>query len=276
MLSKNDVAFLKEKALEIRKDTIDQIGHLGFGHIGGALSVVEVITILYYRFLNVDPNDPRKEGRDIFVLSKGHAGPALYSALASKGYFPKEELHTLNQPGTNLPSHCDRLRTPGMDMTAGSLGQGLSAAIGVALGYRMDKRDATIYCVVGDGESNEGQVWEAAMSAAHFRLENLVAFTDCNRLQLDSWTEEIMGLGDLVAKWDSFGWHTQRVDGHDFNALDEAISNARAHKGQPSMIILDTIKGKGAPFAENRPDNHHMMVSNEAAQEAIRQLSSEV
>ncbi len=267
-----ELQFLKKKANDIRKDTIDQIGYFGSGHIGGALSVIEVITILYYRYMKIDPANPSMPDRDILVLSKGHSGPALYSTLASKGYFSKELLHTLNCPETKLPSHCDRLKTPGMDMTAGSLGQGLSAAIGFALGSRLDGIGNTIYCVIGDGESNEGQIWEGALAGAHYRLDNLVAFTDCNKLQLDSWTEEIMNMEDLQEKWQAFGWFTQRVDGHDFQALDEAITKSKKTRGRPSMIIMDTVKGKGAFFAENRPDNHHMVFDYDTAQEAIRRL----
>lgn len=267
-----DLESLKKKARQIRVDTIDAIGYLGLGHIGGSLSLVEVLTVLYFRRMSIDPARPKKRDRDVLILSKGHAGPVLYSTLASRGYFPRSELRTLNQPNTKLPSHCDRLRTPGMDMTAGSLGQGLSAAVGFALAYRMDQRERNVFCILGDGESNEGQVWEAAMSAAHFSLENLIAFTDCNRLQLDSWTKEIMDTGDIRAKWASFGWETLRINGHDMEQIDSAIEQAIEARGRPFMIVLDTVKGKGAYFAENRPDNHHMSFDYETAREAIRRI----
>jgi len=176
---------LKDTAREIRILTIDQIGYLGVGHIGGALSIIEVLTILYYRHMNIDPQDPLKKDRDQLILSKAHAGPALYSVLADKGFFPKEWLHTLNVGGTRLPSHADMILTPGIDMSAGSLGQGLSTAVGKALGHRLDGIDSKVFVIIGDGESNEGQVWEAAMCAAHYKLNNIIAFTDYNKMQID-------------------------------------------------------------------------------------------
>ena len=252
--------------------TIDQIGYFGVGHIGGAMSIVEVLTILYYHHMNIDPKDPKKRDRDQLILSKGHAGPALYSVLADKGYFPKEWLHTLNQGGTNLPSHADMVRTPGIDMTAGSLGQGLSAGIGKALGNRLDGIDSKIYVIIGDGESNEGQVWEAAMSASHFKLNNIIAFTDYNKMQIDGYTQDIMDLDDLNAKWVGFGWNVLRVDGHNFSALNRAIRKAKAEKCRPTMIIMDTIKGKGAYFAEGKLSNHNMPFDYDTAKEAIARL----
>jgi transketolase len=273
-MEQKELEALSQKAAEIRKLTIDEIGYLGLGHIGGAMSVIEVLTVLYYKYMFVEPSQPRHPDRDIFVLSKGHAGPALYAVLASKGFFPIEELHTLNRPDTRLPSHCDRLLTPGMDMTAGSLGQGLSAAIGFAIAAKLDNHPKTVYCLIGDGESNEGQIWEAAMSAAHYGLGNLIAFTDCNKLQLDSWTKDIMNVEDLKSKWEAFNWHTQRIDGHDIQLIDEAVKQAKSVEDRPSMIVLDTVKGKGAAFAENRADNHHMVFSYQQAKDAIEILNS--
>ena len=180
---------------------MDAIGRVGVGHVGGSLSVVEALVVLYYRHMRIDPHNPRMEGRDRFVLSKGHAGPALYSVLACKGYFDRSLLETLNAPETLLPSHCDMNRTPGVDMTAGSLGQGISCAVGIALGARLKKDGARVYCVIGDGESQEGQVWEAAMYAAHMKLDNLIAFTDYNGQQLDAPIDEINSLEPLVDKW---------------------------------------------------------------------------
>lgn len=263
---------LEETARRIRILTIDAIGYLGVGHIGGSLSIVEVLTSLYYRHMKIDPRDPRKRDRDQLILSKGHAGPALYSVLADKGYFPKDWLHTLNQGGTNLPSHADMVRTPGIDMSAGSLGQGLSAGIGKALGNRLDGIDAYTYVIIGDGESNEGQVWEAAMSAAQYKLDKLIAFTDYNKMQIDGYTEDIMNLDDLNSKWVGFGWHVLRVDGHSFEALDRAIAKAKAETCRPTMIILDTVKGKGAYFAEGDLGNHNMKFDYETAKEAIARL----
>ena len=262
---------LEAKARDIRILTIDAIGFLGVGHIGGALSVVELLTVLYYRHLRHDPSRPRWPGRDRLVLSKGHAGPALYSTLASRGFFPEDWLHTLNKGGTMLPSHCDRNRTPGVDMTTGSLGQGLSAACGIALANRIDGIDCDVYAILGDGESDEGQVWEAAMLASKYRLTRLIAFTDSNKLQIDGPTKEIMDLGRLEEKWAAFGWRASRADGHDVAAIDEAIREAKA-RGGPAMIILDTIKGKGASFCEGAVTNHNMAFDYETAKAAIAQL----
>ena len=269
------VQMLEKKALRIRSLTIDAIGYLGVGHIGGSLSIVEVLTILYNKHMDIDPNNPNKRDRDQLVLSKGHAGPALYSVLADKGYFPVEWLHTLNQGGTRLPSHADMYLTPGIDMSAGSLGQGLSAAIGKALGNRLDGIDSTVYVIMGDGENNEGQVWEAAMSASHFKLNTIIAFTDYNKMQIDGYTQDIMDLDDLGAKWTGFGWRVFRVDGHNFAALDRAIRKAKEENCRPSMIIMDTIKGKGAYFAEGKLSNHNMPFDYETAKEAIRRLEKE-
>jgi transketolase len=231
-----------------------------------------VLTSLYYRHMHIDPSNPKKRDRDQLVLSKGHAGPALYSVLADKGYFPKDWLYTLNQGGTKLPSHADMVRTPGIDMSAGSLGQGLSAGIGKALGNRLDGIDAYTYVIIGDGESNEGQVWEAAMSASQFGLNKLIAFTDYNKMQIDGYTSDIMNLDDLNSKWVGFGWNVLRVDGHSFPAIDRAIRKAKEEQCRPTMIILDTIKGKGAYFAEGDLGNHNMKFDYDTAKEAIARL----
>jgi len=274
-MSPEELKELKAKAKEIRELTIDEIGYLGVGHIGGALSIIEVLTLLYYKHMRIDPKNPKKRNRDQLVLSKGHAGPALYSILADKGYFPKEWLHTLNKGGTKLPSHCDMNLTPGIDMTTGALGQGISAAIGKALANRMDGVDSFIYVIIGDGESNEGQIWESAMAAGHFKLANIIAFTDYNKLQIDGYTYDIMDLEDITSKWLSFGWHVQRINGHDLNAIDAAIRKAKEEKCRPSMIVLDTIKGKGAYFAEGIITNHNMVFDYETAQKAIKLLEGE-
>jgi transketolase len=272
MMEDIELKKLEAKANEIRKMTIDEIGFLGVGHIGGALSVVEVLTVLYYKYMDASSENPKKAERDKLVLSKGHAGPALYSILADKGFFPKEWLHTLNVGGTRLPSHCDMNRTPGIDMTTGSLGQGISTAIGLALANRINKIEKNVYLIIGDGESNEGQIWEGAMAAAHFKLNNLIAFTDYNKMQIDGYVHETMNIEDLNSKWLSFGWFVQRVNGHSFLELEMAIDRAKKEKFRPSMIILDTIKGKGAFFAEGRLDNHNMNFNYETAQEALRIL----
>jgi transketolase len=263
-------------AREIRIKTLYAIGKLGVGHIGGALSIAEVLALLYGLEMRYDPQNPRWEGRDLLVLSKGHAGPALYAALAIKGFFPVSWLDTLNQGGTRLPSHCDRNRTPGIDMSTGSLGQGLSAASGLALGRRLDKSAVKVFCIIGDGESNEGQNWEAAMFAAHYDLSNIIAFTDYNKLQIDGTMEQIMNLGDIEGKWESFGWHVERCNGHDIAAMHEAVcccrTQAEGENAKPSMIILDTVKGKGAAFCEGKVGSHNMNFSLEVANEAIAAL----
>lgn len=272
MLTLQELQQLSDFAKEIRKKTLYAIGNLGVGHIGGSLSIADLLALLYGKVMRIDPANPQWEQRDLLVLSKGHAGPALYATLALKGYFPLSELDTLNVGGTNLPSHCDRTKTPGIDMTTGSLGQGLSAACGLAYARRVDGNTCHIYAIIGDGESQEGQNWEAAMFASHYKLEHLITFTDNNKMQIDGLTEQIMGLGDLEAKWNSFGWFTQRVDGHDLKAMDEAIERAKAQSGKPSMIILDTIKGKGASFCEGKVTNHNMNFDLQTANAAIAEL----
>lgn len=264
---------MDEICKEIRRMTLECIGSIGSGHIGGSMSIVEVLRVLYFDKMNVDPKNPKMEGRDRLIVSKGHAGPAVYATLALKGFFPKEWLYTLNRFGTNLPSHCDMNKTPGVDMTAGSLGQGFSCAVGVAIGSKIKKDGATIYSIIGDGESQEGQIWEAAMLAAQKKLDNLIAFTDKNNMQLDGYTDDINSLGDLKAKWRAFGWYTQEIDGHDCKAISEAIDRAKAKKGKPSMIILDTIKGKGVSFAETAgPACHSMSLPKDKAEAALAEL----
>jgi transketolase len=271
-MDKETEAYLKNQAKEIRKLTIEEIATLGNGHIGGAMSIVDLLALLYFHRMEVDPQNPRWEERDQLVVSKGHSGPAVYSALALKGYFPMDWLTTLNKGGTSLPSHCDRNKTPGIDMTTGSLGQGFSAAIGIALGLRMDKKSSTVYTIIGDGESNEGQVWEGALFAGFHKLSNLIAFTDYNKQQLDGFIKDILDLGDLAAKWEAFGWFTQETDGHDVAALDAAIEKALSQKEKPSMIVMHTIKGKGCNFAEGVERNHSMAFNMEKAKEAIAAL----
>jgi len=273
-MDKKTEDYLIEQAKEIRKLTIEGIATLGSGHIGGAMSIADLLALLYFHRMKVDPQNPRWEERDQLVLSKGHAGTALYSALALKGFFPKEWLSTLNKGGTKLPSHCDRNKTPGIDMTTGSLGQGFSVAIGIALGLRIDKQlSSIVYTIIGDGESNEGQIWEGALFAASQKISNLIAFTDYNKQQLDGFSKDIIDMGDLAAKWSCFGWFTQEVDGHNIAELDEAIEKALAQKEKPSMIVMNTIKGKGCNFAEGVEKNHSMVFDMNKAQEAIAALN---
>lgn len=276
MLNKEKVKELKTLALKIRMETIKEIGNLGFGHLGGALSIVDTLAVLYGGVLKIDPQNPQWEERDWLICSKGHAGPAIYAALGLKGYFPMEELLTLNKPQTHFPSHCDRNLTTGIDMTTGSLGQGSSLAVGVALGHRLDKKNNYTYLILGDGEIQEGQVWEAALYAAQAKLDNLITFIDYNKKQLDGYTKDINDLGDIRGKFASFGWHTQEIDGSNVTEIYEAIAKAKAEKGKPSAIVLNTIKGKGWSFAENTFANHHMTLSQEQMKEALAKLEQKL
>ena len=267
-----DVKSLKQQALKIREMTIREIGHFGSGHIGGSMSIVELLTYLYYEELRIDPKDPKKEDRDRFVCSKGHAGPAVYATLASKGYFPEEWLLTLNQGGTKLPSHCDMTKTPGIDFTGGSLGQGFSAAVGIALGQKIKKIDARTYVVIGDGESQEGQIWEGAETAAQWKLGNLIAFTDLNKLQLDGYTEDVVTMDNIDTRWLGFNWHVQRINGHDFREIAQAIEKAKKVVDRPSMIVLDTIKSYGFIPGENTTANHSIAYDESVAEKAVEEL----
>lgn len=239
------------------------------GHAGGVLSLCELLAVLYGNVMNYDPADPRMESRDKVVLSKGHCGPVLYSALALSGFFPKEELLTLNQNGGHLPSHCDMSKTPGVDMTTGSLGQGASTAVGMALGKKMLHKDGFVFLILGDGELNEGQVWEAAMFARQHRLDNLITFVDWNHQQLDGYTTDICDMGNIEEKFRSFGFEAVTIDGHDTNAIQKAISDAAAsEKEVPKCIVLDTIKGKGWSITEGKTGIHHIVITDEMMQEA--------
>ena len=264
---------------DIRCDMLRCIGHLGVGHIGGCLSVVELLGVLYFEAMNIDPAAPQMPGRDRFICSKGHAGPAVYAALANRGYFDKKELLTLNQGGTNLPSHCDRKRTPGIDMTTGSLGQGFSCAVGAALGAKLEGDGAVIYTLIGDGESQEGQIWEAAMFAAAKGLDNLIAFTDYNKLQIDGPVAEVNDLAPLAEKWAAFGWNVIEVeDGNDAEQVSAAVKHAKRGLGggSPTMVILNTLKGCGVPWvAELGAGNHNCPFSEEQAEAAIAALRKE-
>lgn len=266
---------ITEKARQIRIETIRCIGKLGVGHIGGSLSLPEVLAVLYFDKMKIDPTNPKMEDRDRFVLSKGHGGPAVYATLALRGFFDMDWLDTLNRPNTNLPSHCDMQKTPGVDMTTGSLGQGFSAATGMALAAKLDKKNLYVYTIIGDGESQEGQVWEAAMLAGSRGLDNLIAFTDYNKMELDNYIEDENGLYPLDEKWRSFGWYVQSVDGHDVAQIAHAIDNAQKVKGRPSMILLNTIKGKGAFFSDNLLASHNMTITEEMWKKAVAQLEGE-
>ena len=260
-------------SIDIREQILRQLSKRGFGHLGGCMSVADIISVLYGLDLHVDPKDPNMEDRDLLICSKGHAGPAIYAALALKGFFPMEWLDTLNQPGTNLPSHCDRSKTPGVDMTTGSLGQGISVAAGMALASKQDRQSRSVFCIIGDGEMQEGQVWEAMMFAAQQKLDNLIVFLDFNKMQLDGAVSAINSLGDVSEKFRTFGFFTQEIDGHDLEAIHDAIEAARAHRGSPCAIVANTIKGYDCSFALGKI-NHHINVSEAEAAEAIAALEA--
>lgn len=273
MLSKEELKELQQFAKDIRIETIKEMEARGFGHVGGAMSICDLLSVLYGKQMKVDPSKPSWEERDWLICSKGHAGPAIYSALAMKGFFPKEWLKSLNQPGTNLPSHCDHSKTPGIDVTTGSLGQGLSVAAGIALAKKIDKKDNIIYCIIGDGESQEGQNWEAIMFAAQQKLDHLVLLIDNNKQQLDDRTENICYMERFKDKLESFHWDVEEVNGHDIEAISGAIEKVKEFNGRPHAIVLDTQKGKGCIFAENTLKNHHINVSKEDAKTAINALN---
>jgi len=249
-------AEMKAIAKKLRRHIITMTGKAGSGHPGGSLSAVEILTTLYFKVLRHKPLDPQWPDRDRFILSKGHAAPLLYATLAECGYFPVTELLTLRQMDSCLQGHTDCTITPGVEMSAGALGQGLSFALGTALAGRLNKQDYRVYVLLGDGECDEGQVWEAAMACAHFKVDNLVAIVDNNGQQIDGWNRDVMNLEPFPAKWQAFGWQVIEVDGHSLPQLTQAFSKAKQVKGQPTVIIAHTIKGKGVSFMENNPDFH--------------------
>ena len=263
---------MKETAKRLRRHIITMIGKAGSGHPGGSLSAVEIVTTLYFRLLRYKPSDPQWSDRDRFILSKGHAAPLLYAALAECGYFPIDELSTLRQLDSRLQGHTDRTVTPGVEMSAGALGQGLSFAIGIALAGRLDSQEYRVYVLLGDGECDEGQVWEGAMAAAHFKLDNLVAIVDNNGQQIDGWNRDVMNLDPFNKKWQAFGWYVIEVDGHNLTQLIDAFNQAKVIKGQPTVIIAHTIKGKGVSFMENNPDFHGKAPNAEEVKIALKEL----
>jgi len=266
-----DTYELTKAAAEIRKLTIQSMAAAGYGHIGGSMSICEVLAVLYDGILHIDPQNPGMEDRDWVVLSKGHCGPALYAALAYKGYFDKELLQTLNRGGTSLPSHCDRLKTPGIDLSTGSLGQGVSLGLGVALGNRMKGLQSTVYIIVGDGELQEGQVWEGARFAAHWNLSNMVLIVDCNKRQLDGYVEDISDGLDIAAKFRAFGFETIEVNGQDCGDIYNGLMQVK-EIDKPVALLLDTEKGQGCCFSEGGVFNHYMVITDEMAREAYDEI----
>ena len=254
---------VKALATRIRLGILDAIHSVGSGHLGGSLSIADVLAVLYGREMRYYPQDPKWEGRDRLVTSKGHCGPAVYAALAVKGFFPYEELLTMNKPGTRLPSHTDRNKTPGIDMTTGSLGQGTSLAAGMAYGEKLKGSGCRVFCIVGDGESQEGQCWEAFEFAAAKKLGNLVVLLDWNKRQLDGYLDDCLPMGDFAAKFRAFGFDTVKVNGNDVDALAEVLAHTRKGGDKPYAIVMDTVKGAGIPEVEQIPMNHSIPVSDE-------------
>jgi len=265
-------AELKETAKKLRRHIITMIATAGSGHPGGSLSAADIITALYFKVLRHNPENPRWSDRDRFILSKGHAAPILYAALAETGYFPVAELATLRKLDSRLQGHADRNFTPGVEMSAGSLGMGLSFAIGVALAARLDSKAYRTYVLLSDGECQEGQTWEAALSAAHFKLDNLTTVVDYNGIQLSGLTCDIMNLEPFSRKWQAFGWHTIDIDGHDFDQILSAYQRAEKTKGKPTVIVARTVKGKGVSFMENNVAFHGKAPTWEEAELALKEL----
>lgn len=271
-MDEKTLEFLKEKAKIIRRHIIRMTGAAGSGHPGGSLSAADIITYLYFKELRVDPENPAWPNRDRFILSKGHAAPVLYAVLAERGFFPIEELIKLRKIDSPLQGHPDMKKVKGVEMSTGSLGTGFSTSIGMALAARMDNKDNRIFVMLGDGEIQEGQVWEAAMAAAHYKLDNLIAILDYNGLQIDGPVTDVMSPEPLPDKWRAFGWEVIEIDGHDFNSIERAIKTAKEIKGRPTMIIAKTIKGKGVSFMENQAGWHGSAPNQEQVEQALQEL----
>ena len=265
---------LQDAARKIRLGIVEGTHAAKSGHPGGSLSIADVMAYLYFEEMNIDPADPKKADRDRFVLSKGHCAPALYAALANRGFFPVEELTTLRKIGSRLQGHPDMTLTPGVDMSAGSLGLGISSAAGMALAAKIDNKDYRVYTAVGDGESEEGQVWEACMFAAHYKLDNLCVIIDWNGLQIDGPVAEVMNPTPHDKKLEAFGFHVISIDGHDFDAIEAAFNEAKTVKGKPTAIIAKTVKGKGVSFMENKVNWHGSAPNDEQYAAAVAELNA--
>jgi transketolase len=271
-MNESPINALEKTAYHIRKYALEMLCEAKSGHPGGSLSEAEILSVLYFAKLRIDPSRPNWENRDRFILSKGHACPGLYAVLAMKGYFPEKDLFTLRKLGSYLQGHPDMKKTPGIDISTGSLGQGLSAGLGMALAARLQKKLIRVYVLLGCGESDEGQVWEAAMAAAHYKADHLTAIVDYNRLQLDGPNSQVMGLSPLAEKWRAFGWHVIDIDGHNIPQIMAALNEAEQTQGCPSVIIANTIKGKGVSFMENQFGWHGKAPSREELDKALIEL----
>jgi transketolase len=267
---------MKNIAKEIRALTIECIASIGQGHIGGSLSIVDALTVLYYKHMNIDPSNPKKEGRDRLVVSKGHAGPVQYSALAVRGYFPMEDFMTLRKIGSKFQGHPDMNKVAGIEMSTGSLGQGFSVAGGMAMANKLDGNPGRVYVLLGDGEIQEGLIWEAAMSAAHYKLDNLVGILDYNGLQIDGKNEDVITVSPVAEKFESFGWNVLSIDGHNFEEILDAFKKARECKGKPTMIIAKTVKGKGVSFMEDNAGWHGKAPNEDEIKQAVSELGGEL
>lgn len=267
-----DINLLSTKANEIRKNIVNMITEAKSGHPGGSLSATDILTTLYFYEMNIDPKNIKMENRDRFVLSKGHAAPALYAVLAERGYFDKEVLKTLRRYGSILQGHPDMKKVPGVEISTGSLGQGLSVANGMALNSKIYNIDYRVYVLMGDGETQEGQVWEAAMTASHYKLDNLCAFIDCNNLQIDGNVDKVMNIEPISDKWRAFGWHVIEIDGHNFEQIINALEEAKTVKGKPTLVVARTVKGKGVSFMENVCGFHGVAPTKEETEKALAEL----
>lgn len=272
ILNSRDIGYLKERAREMRIEILTMLEKSGSGHTGGSLSAADIVAALYFYKMKHRPDDPDWTGRDRFVLSKGHAAPVLYAALALTGYFDRSLLDSLRRVGCPLQGHPSSKLLAGVEISTGSLGQGLSIANGIALGLRLDKSPSRVYCLLGDGEIQEGQVWEAAMSASHYRLDNLCAFVDMNGLQIDGKCCDVMNIEPVGDKWRAFGWHTIPIDGHDMQAIADALDEAEKVKGKPCMILAKTVKGKGVSFFEGKVEYHGITPTKQELEIAIKEL----
>lgn len=270
-----DIKQLQEKAKEVRKGIIEAVYSNKSGHPGGSLSIADIMTVLYFNQMNIDEKNPKWEDRDRLVLSKGHCSPALYSCLANRGFFDVEKLKTFRNINSNLQGHPDMNKVPGVDISSGSLGQGLSCANGMAIAGKMDNKNYRVYCILGDGEIEEGQVWEAAMASNKYKLDNLCVILDNNGLQIDGKVEEVKVLDCLYSKWESFGFNVIPCDGHNIEMLIDSFEKARQTKGQPSIIIARTVKGKGVPFMENKAEWHGKAPNDEQYERAMKALKLE-
>lgn len=267
-----NITELTNIATNVRKHIVEMLTESASGHPGGSLSAADILTALYFDEMNIDPKNPKMEDRDRFVLSKGHAAPVLYATLAERGFIKKEDLMTLRKINSSLQGHPNMNQTPGVDMSTGSLGQGLSAANGMALAGKLDKKDYRVYVYLGDGELQEGQVWEAAMTSAHYKLDNVTAFVDFNGLQIDGDVSSVMNVNPIDEKFKAFGWNVITINGHSFEEIFKAIDEAKSIKGKPTMIIAKTIKGKGVSFMENEASWHGTAPSKEQCEKAIEEL----